>query len=160
MAATSSGGPDSRLYRIGQLLYAISFLLIAVQTTGGGGFSLGFGFICAFGLLGYPWAAAKALLHPSVSVFLHYFANTISGLINPLFLFSLPVPPRWVRNALLIMMPFCWIVFLFEHLYPREGYFLWTTGILMVLYAVRAAEPQPTTPSVVAKPGVPSLFGR
>jgi hypothetical protein len=158
MAATSSGGPDSRLYRIGQLLYAISFLLIAVQQDRGFGFA--FGFICAFISLVYPWSAAKSLLHPSASVLLHYFSITVSGLINPLFLFSLPVPSRWVRNALLIMMPFCWIAFLFEHLYPREGYFLWTIGILLVLYSVRAAEPQPTTPSVIAKSGVQTLFPR
>ena len=104
MVATSSSGPDSRLYRIGQLLYAISFLLIAVQTNGG--YATAFGFTSAFISLVYPWSAAKSLLHPSTWVFISYFSGTVSGLINPLFLFSLPAPPRWVRNALLIMMPF------------------------------------------------------
>jgi hypothetical protein len=33
------------------------------------------------------------------------------------------------------MMPFCWVVFLAMELHPREGYYLWTLGMVVVLFA-------------------------
>jgi hypothetical protein len=42
---------------------------------------------------------------------------------------------KMLRNVILLMLPFCWIVFLYRHIYPREGYFLWTGGMLLVLFS-------------------------
>ena len=33
------------------------------------------------------------------------------------------------------MMPFCWLAFYTESLYPREGYFLWTVAMILVLFS-------------------------
>ena len=66
-----------------------------------------------------------------------------SGLINPLFLESvilvLVKPSRQLvliaKVLFLLMMPFCWITFHYEGLHPREGYFLWILGMLLVLFS-------------------------
>ena len=33
------------------------------------------------------------------------------------------------------MVPFSWAVFVYEKLYPREGYFVWIIGMLLVLFS-------------------------
>ena len=53
--------------------------------------------------------------------------------------FKLNFGENWFTKSMMyftfFMFPFCWIVFHFDHLYPREGYFLWTAGMtLMLLY--------------------------
>jgi hypothetical protein len=37
------------------------------------------------------------------------------------------------------MAPFCWVVFHYENLYPREGYFLWILGMLLALFSPNLA---------------------
>jgi hypothetical protein len=119
---------------IGMTLYVVSFFLVAVHQQGHGGNSA-LGFMCAHTLLLYPWVAAKTALQ-SESSFVHYMSGTVSGLINPVFwLFLKPVGA--IRTALFFMMPACWFVFYQENLYPREGYFLWTAGMLLVLPTTR-----------------------
>lgn len=68
---------------------------------------------------------------------LSFFLN---GWINPIFLVVVilmlldktPKLTRFLRYALLPMVAFCWIALLYQHAYPREGYFLWTIGMLLV----------------------------
>jgi hypothetical protein len=50
------------------------------------------------------------------------------------------------------MLPFCWISFLLFH--PREGYFLWTLGMLLVLFS--SFQTRSTTASIL-KPTVSGL---
>jgi hypothetical protein len=40
-----------------------------------------------------------------------------------------------LRNVILLMLPFCWIEFLYWHVYPREGYFLWIGAMLLILFS-------------------------
>jgi hypothetical protein len=126
---------QSKLPLVGVLLFALSFFLIAV---GPGRGDLAIGFVCAYFTLQYSVLGAKALLHPSASAIAHYFSYSVSGWINPFFLLNLRKPTRTVRNLLLAMMPFCWVVFYDENLFPREGYFLWTLGMLLTLFSIKS----------------------
>jgi hypothetical protein len=71
----------------------------------------------------------------------------VSGLINLVFLaivILMLVKPSHrlvliAKVALLLMAPFCWVVFHYEGLYPREGYFLWIFGMLLVLFSTNLA---------------------
>jgi hypothetical protein len=42
-----------------------------------------------------------------------------------------------LRVAVIVMMPFCWVVFRNQDLRPREGYVLWTLGMRLVLFSDR-----------------------
>jgi len=72
-----------------------------------------------------------------------YLSILISGLINPVFLVyatlaflkQKPRAARVLKFVLLSMIPFCWIVFQFLKVYPREGHVLWVIGMLLVLYS-------------------------
>jgi hypothetical protein len=44
-----------------------------------------------------------------------------------------PRTSRVLKFVLLSMIPFCWVVFHYLEVYPREGHFLWVIGILLVL---------------------------
>jgi hypothetical protein len=41
-----------------------------------------------------------------------------------------------LRNLTFLMIPLCWIVFSYEHLYPREGHVLWVLGMILTLFAM------------------------
>jgi hypothetical protein len=66
----------------------------------------------------------------------------VTGLINPAFLITVVLRlcaanSRLVsilKFATILMLPSCWIVFYGQKLYPREGYFIWTIGMLLVLF--------------------------
>jgi hypothetical protein len=118
-------------------MYAASFFLVAVaQSSGGDGER---GYTCAYMTLFYAWIAVKSLLHPSTSMLVQLFPLVIAGLINPVFLVAVIRPSNALRVALVLMIPFCWIVFYMwpGKLYPREGHFLWIAGMLMVLFSIR-----------------------
>lgn len=69
----------------------------------------------------------------------------ISGSINIVFIVAaiqhLVAPARAtfqaLRVAVIVMMPLCWVVFRNQDLRPREGYMLWTLGMLLVLFSDR-----------------------
>ena len=73
---------------------------------------------------------------------MEYIAVLISGWINIAFLVSLTI--RWrsgngrafriLRVITLVMVPFCWIVFYDESLFPREGHFLWIVAMALALF--------------------------
>ena len=72
-------------------------------------------------------------------------AVTITGFINIVFIVAAiqrVVAPagatfRALRVAVILMMPVCWVVFRNQDLRPREGYVLWTLGMLLVLFSDR-----------------------
>jgi hypothetical protein len=44
-------------------------------------------------------------------------------------------PFKILRTITLLMIPFCWIVFRNEHLYPREGHVLWVVAMVVALFS-------------------------
>jgi len=130
----------STLFWTGLGLYVVSFALVAVVDSPLVGNLRGW--YCAYVSLLNPITDADTLRTHSPSNIIEYIAIGVSGLINPLFL--LWIFKRWkrLRIALLSMMPFCWVVFYIDRQHPREGYFLWTLGMLLVLFSDRRRSPQ------------------
>jgi hypothetical protein len=71
-----------------------------------------------------------------------YVSLLICSLINPLFLVILTLAVRGyqqttaiLRIILLLMIPFCWVVFYWQASYPREGHFLWVLGMVLALFS-------------------------
>jgi hypothetical protein len=133
-----------RLFWIGLLFYFVSFFLVAAAGTSDMGQVPGF--IYAFYALISPMVPGiGAFVDSSSSLpFAHiiWFSVLVSGWINPVF-FSAAVlmmdgnRPRLVallRVGVILMIPFTWLFFATNGLlHPREGYFLWVTGIVMVV---------------------------
>jgi hypothetical protein len=121
----------------GLLLYVASFFLIAVVGLRGGET----GISSAQAALLYPWTHLNGMLLRKNP--LEFFSILISGWINPFFLITIILMSRKqfpqtiaiLRIIILLMIPFCWIVFYYEELYPREGHFLWVTGMLLTLFS-------------------------
>ena len=73
-----------------------------------------------------------------------YVALLISGWINPLFLIILALTLAGrhklavaiLRIVLLLMIPFCWVVFYNNGFYPREGHFFWLFGMVLTLFSM------------------------
>jgi hypothetical protein len=88
---------------------------------------------------------------------MQYAAVLLAGLINPLFLVTLPLIafkklPRAtlvLSILVLLLLPFCWVIFHHENFHPGKGHFLWITGIVLVLIAGRLGAAR-TTPSGAA----------
>ena len=136
----------SRLaFWVGLFLYLISFCLTAVRGD-------------SFSAAGSPSIASwtfEEFLFPliyvhrnSVGSFLEElnFANVsflLNAWINPLFLLTMffvlvERASRLVnilRYMTLLLIPFCWVTLLYQRAYPREGYVLWTLGMVLVLLA-------------------------
>ena len=126
----------------GLAIYVTSFFLSCLR--GVGVFK---GYFCALHTLTLPWE------HDGLNLLHHqpfmYFSILLSGWINPLFvivtvlivvLILLKKRSRLIpilTAVLVLMMPFCWFIFVNEHLTPREGYYLWTLGMLLVVFADR-----------------------
>ena len=137
----------ARQFWIGVLIYILSFLLVAVAgiRTSAGGPALGYD--CAWTTLLYSWELIKWVLDGMswIPARLELFSLAVSGLINILFLVFIALAlsgrvdsvRKVLRVAILPLFPFCWIVFHDEHLLPREGYFLWVTGMLLALFSNR-----------------------
>jgi hypothetical protein len=131
----------SVLLAVGLCLYVASFFLPAVQDFGWFAGEVP-GYICAEVVLIHPLSEdGRSLLHEKP---LEYLALVGSGLINPLFLTTFfvhlfRVKPRAfviLRNLTILMIPTCWIVFPYEHLYPRKGHALWVLGMILTLFAM------------------------
>jgi hypothetical protein len=127
------------LFCIGLAIYVGAFFLPAVgEQHGPGGVR---GYICAEIALVTPWGHdGWDILHDYP---FRYFCLLISGWINPIFLITALLLlvnkarklAAVLRIILLMMIPFCWIVFHYENLSPRLGHFLWILGMLLVLFA-------------------------
>ncbi|MGB8521713.1 MAG: hypothetical protein WCD43_01990 [Candidatus Acidiferrales bacterium] len=103
------------------------------------------GYECAYlavkiTLTDLPFSPNSSFAATSAPVFV-YLSTLISGLINPVFLIYVTLtslkraPPtaRALKFVLLSMIPFCWVVFYFLEVYPREGHVLWVISMLLVL---------------------------
>jgi hypothetical protein len=129
-----------RVFWIGLSLYAVSFLLVAVGHSFTG-FTMR-GYECANDELLSPWQH-----DPTFDGRFDFLSVLISGWINPVFLITaifvfLGRPPRPIavmRTVVILMIPFCWVVFHHEGVYPREGHFVWIFGMLLVLFSKEAA---------------------
>jgi hypothetical protein len=121
----------------GLAIYVTSFFLSAVSANGGV-----HGYLCAWITLTLPWSRdGMNVLHQQP---LQYFSILLSGWINPVFLITLVLlllRKKRLANiftiVLILLFPFCWIVFLGEHLHPVAGYYLWILGMLLVVFAGR-----------------------
>jgi hypothetical protein len=137
---------NKQFFWIGLLSYALSFLLIAA-----GPFDATkplHGYFCASVTLLFFWEQAKLWVHGAPFIYnpLEYFSVLASAWINPVFLAALAIASlkpsnpffRFARTILILMIPVCWIVFYCHPLYPREGYFLWSIGMFMVLFSIHS----------------------
>jgi hypothetical protein len=136
---------DSRsLLRVGIGAYAFSFLLVAIS----GPRTRGYG--CAIMALVAPltWppgtAGAEEVVggHP-----FGYPTLFVSGLVN--IVFPLAVFLKFTRYrrafaaariAVLLMIPFSWLVFVLLPVLPREGHVLWVAGMLLALFSEEIAD--------------------
>ncbi len=132
----------------GLALFVTSFFLVAVSANGGVR-----GYLCAWITLVIPWGHdGMNVLHEQP---VQYFAILFSGWINPVFLITVVLLLRRKKRmaniftiVLILLLPFCWVVFAQEHMYPVAGYFLWILGMLLVVLAGRSGSPRATASSV------------
>jgi hypothetical protein len=132
---------------IGFLAYVASFFLIAVRETTATSDNAGFvGYRCAFIALVSPWGhSGMEILHENP---LGYFGVLLSGWINPVFLVTAAMlwarphgrAGAFLRIVLILMLPAVWLVFREMQLRPRAGYWLWTAGMLVVLFSTMLAQ--------------------
>src|ERR1700686_5520920 len=121
------------VFWLGLLLYAASFILSFVGGRGVYTPKPPSGADCAFDWFFFPW----------IYVHFHSMTIAISGWINRFFFLAVLLQvigktlelTRILRNVIRLMFPFCWIVFLHQHVHPRGGYFLWIGGMLLVLFS-------------------------
>jgi hypothetical protein len=131
---------------IGFLAYVASFFLIAVRETTATASNAGFeGYWCAYIALVRPWGhGGMEILRDNP---LSYFSILLSGWINPVFLITavmLWVKPHgragaFLRIVTILLFPAVWLVFREIELRPRAGYWLWTAGMLVVLFSTMLA---------------------
>jgi hypothetical protein len=107
------------------------------------------GFLCAVYAFSYPLDEARLALFHNVPLpigLVPYFSLLIAGWINPVFLITAflmlaRTHQRLVvilKVAVVLLIPFTWLFFAtFGALYPREGYFVWVAGMLLVLFSDR-----------------------
>jgi hypothetical protein len=121
---------------IGLLLYVASFFLVTVVHSFTG-ITLR-GYLCANSALFSPWEPDATF-----DGRFDFLSTLISGWINPVFLITaifvfLGRPQRLIaamRVLVVVMIPFCWVVFHYEGVYPREGHFVWIVGMLVTLFS-------------------------
>ena len=139
---------NQALYSLGLLIYVVSFFFFATGDPKGLTGRLT-GYECAYlaveaALTDTPFSSDSAASAVSSPLFL-YLSVVLSGLINPVFLIYLTLTSfkrtaqtaRVLKFVLLSMIPFCWVVFHYLEVYPREGHVLWVIGMLLVLFSSR-----------------------
>jgi hypothetical protein len=125
---------------IGLALFFGSFFLRA--TAGTLFFEDLMGYDCALISLSTLWGGGPDMRHDQP---FEYVSLVISGCINPVFLTAAALafwkPRSSAALALgaltLVSIPFCWIVFWYEGLYPRGGHIAWVLGMVLTLAAAR-----------------------
>ena len=138
------------VFGMGLLIYALSFFLFATGDHKGVMGRLN-GLECAYLAIA---SAVDSPFSPSSGVYpplLLYISVLMSGLINPVFLAYVtlacltrkPQTTRVLGFVLLSMIPFCWVVFYFLQVYPREGHVVWVIGMLLVLFSSWKQESDP-----------------
>src|SRR5947208_2345207 len=131
------------LFWVGLLIYTASFALFwgGCRVPGCGPSR---GYLAAFFALFLPLKenpfSVRWLFHDMI---FEYVALLISGWINPVFLVVVALMLRGgyqrtfaiLRTIVLLMFPFCWVVFYYYGIYPREGHFFWLVGMVLVLFS-------------------------
>jgi hypothetical protein len=130
------------LLRIGIGAYLVSFLLVAISPGTRG-------LVCAILALLGPFIAPDA---PSGAAQFFdgnpfgYVALSVSGFINiafPLAMFlkfeRYDLSFAAARIAVLVTIPFSWMVFVLLPVFPREGHVLWVSGMLLALFSEEIA---------------------
>jgi hypothetical protein len=121
---------------IGLLLYALSFFLVAVKDSLFGITMRGYE--CALNTFFGPWERDATF-----DGRFGFLSVLICGWINPVFLITAifillgRMQPLVAVSRILVvlMIPFCAVVFHYEGVYPREGNFVWIVGMLLVLFS-------------------------
>lgn len=125
-----------RVFGPAMLAYALSFALTAASNK-----TLTVpGYYCAAGAFISPFAVDSGFVELKTMADI---AVLISGWINIAFLVSLTIRRRSgngrafriLRVITLLMVPFCWIVFYDESLFPREGHVLWIVAMALALFS-------------------------
>ncbi len=130
----------------GITLFSISFFLTGVWDSKPpadpipGWYCAGFALRTTQGLIQRGWPSNSWIFQYRQ---FEFFSLLVSGWINPLFVIAAILvviqkdrrPFRILRILLLAILPFCWVVFIYERFYPREGYLLWTIGMILVLFS-------------------------
>jgi len=140
-----NGQNGRRVFCVGFLTYIGSFFLSSVGGRGVFTPKPPSGFDSAFDCFWFPWTYVHL---NGMNAFwtdgaVSNLSIAISGWVNPIFLLTILSQlvgrtselTKVLRYVVLLMQPFCWIVFLTSHVYPREGYFFWVTGMLLVLFS-------------------------
>jgi hypothetical protein len=131
----------------GLILYGASFFLWAVRDSGSFAFPER-GYVCAELAFLYPWGEdGGKLLHEAP---IEFFALLFSGWTNPLFLVATAAVlwkpfssvARLLSLLTAICIPFCWIVFAYDHLRPREGHIVWIAGMIVAVAPAWAHKPK------------------
>ena len=129
-----------KIWAVGVAVYILSFFVPAMGGTRESGGAPGYS--CAWYAFVLPLRGFDGYFQ---SEHLEYFSLLVSGWINPVFIaaavlaLSRKLGRLFVvlRAALVVMIPFCWVVYYKEESYPREGHFLWILGMLLVLFSQR-----------------------
>jgi hypothetical protein len=100
---------------------------------------------CAFDWFFLPWIYVHwhSMASFLTDATIENVSIAISGWINPVFSLAVllqvigktPRLSKVLRYVILLMLPFSWVLFLDQHVYPREGYFLWIGAMLLVLFS-------------------------
>ncbi len=96
------------------------------------------GYECAGATFVSPWQSEAAF-----DGRLDFLSTIISGWINPVFLITAILvffgrPQRLItvmRILVVLMVPFCWVVFHYAGAYPGVGHFVWIVGMLVTLFS-------------------------
>lgn len=137
--AMNAASVRRNLFLIGMLSYLGSFFLFAFGGGGGRPVRGYYAAILAVLMLSHqnPFSPTS-IFQGNIS---EYVALLLSCWINPLFLITIAVilierhqrVVAILRIILLVMIPFCWVVFYYERFYPREGHFVWIFGMALAL---------------------------
>jgi hypothetical protein len=133
-----------KIFWWGFVLYLVSFFLVAVHEPGVSYFQALTGFVCAYLTLAssLPRSIAELLVGGGWDGG-HLYSFWISGWINPVFLFTAflelsgqyPKTVKALRIVVLLMIPFCWLVYAEYRFWPREGHVVWIMGMTVVLFS-------------------------
>lgn len=146
--------PSFKCFWIGLAIYAASFCLVALENFKPLDFKV-YGFAAAFVTFFGPLAAFKLALVNHTAPWKGYdlpgwviLCFPVCGATNPIFLAaailsltdSYPRTVKILKALVLLIIPVSGLLAFFVYrFYPREGFFLWVIGMLLVIFPKQAA---------------------
>lgn len=127
------------IFWIGLLIFAVSFALIAVGDTTPRSAPMQ-GYQCAVFAFIVPLRNSSDFHVPPSDIFIFISAWTnvvFLGFLLVVLLARSHLGLSLFRFFILSTIPFPWMAFYYGPYYPREGYFLWLAGILLVVFYTR-----------------------